>query len=73
MRGEIRDILSGMFWNEEDECCLEIGKHDDGTVITLVDYAVDTYWMFVINEKGQVVNAAIGSILEEIEGERDAE
>lgn len=60
MISEIRGFLSGHY-KSSDECGLEVFSTDDGTNIIHIDYDLDLYYHWIINEKGNVVYFNMGS------------
>ena len=60
MKGEIRGLLSGFCFNSEDNVGLEIQRCDGGTSIITIDYELDTFYQFIIDEKGKLVAFDMG-------------
>lgn len=64
MRGEIRGLISGFSFDPDNNTGIDVSKCDGGTRIVTIDFDLDTFYEFIINEQGQLISFNIGIISE---------
>jgi len=54
MKGEIRGLPAGDYWNDESDCAMIVYRDDEGTHLVNVD--IDTEWAYhwIISPEGKV-------------------
>ena len=65
-KGEIRDFKSTTVTADEGDCLLDTYKDDEGIHIINVDFELDIFYHWVLDQNGQVVNFFIGSPIAEV-------
>ena len=63
MKGEIRSLVAGIYNADEDSCLLEVYRDHYGIHIVNVDFDLDWYYHWIIEENGEV-SFDLGSVTE---------